>query len=148
MTKTITPETISRLRIPLVMNEAGLSYDDEGAGVEFVRLVLLTLAENIAYADDPAEALRYFVEADGAEVAADFDLPDLAHTVANDAASRYAYNWEVAEAWTGVNGWQVDDELSDVGDARDTIGRMRLGLYLVADRIVWAARAVLNEGKE
>jgi hypothetical protein len=148
MTKTLTTETISSLRVPLVMNEAGLSYDEEGAGVEFVRLALSTLAEHLTYADNPAEGLRYFVEADGAEVAADFDLHDLAHAVADDAASRYAYNWEVAEAWTGVNGWQVDDEVSSVGDSHDTIGRMRLGLYLVAERIVWAARAVLNEDAE
>jgi hypothetical protein len=148
MTKTITPETISSLRVPLVMNEAGLSYDEEGAGVEFVRLALSTLAEHLTYADNPAEGLRYFVEADGAEVAADFDLPDLAHAVADDAASRYAYNWEVAEAWTGVNGWQVEDEVNDLGEGRDTIGRMRVALFVIAERIVWAVRAVLNEDAE
>jgi hypothetical protein len=39
----------------------------------------------------------------------------------------------------------VDDEVSSVGDSHDTIGRMRLGLYLIAERIVWAARTVLAE---
>ena len=145
MTKTLTTETITNLGSYAVANEADINFENED-GAEFIRTTLATLAEHLTYADNPAEGLRYFVEADGAEVAADFDLHDLAHAVADDVASRYAYyNGEVAAMWVGVNGWQVDDEVNDLGGAPTTIDRMRLGLYHIAERIVWGARAVLNK---
>jgi hypothetical protein len=147
MTKTLTTETITNLGSYAVANEADINFENED-GAEFIRTTLATLAEHLTYAADPAEGLRYFVEADGAEVAADFDLPDLAHAVADDVASRYAYNGEVAAVWVGVNGWQVEDEVNDLGEGRDTIGRMRVALFVIAERIVWAARAVLNKDAE
>lgn len=147
MTQTLTPSTIAELGSYRVANEADITFETE-TGAAFIRTTLATLAEHLTYADDPAEALRYFAEADGAALAVDFDLSDLAHAVADAVASRYVYNADVAETWVAVCGWQVDDEVSDVGDARDTLGRMRLGLYLVADRIVWAAHRLIQNQED
>jgi hypothetical protein len=102
-TNLITP-IFDNINIHAVANAADINFDYiDGPGGLFIRSVLTNIAEHITYAENPADALHYFVNADAAEVAADFDLSDLAHDVADAEASRIVYNVDVAETWVALN---------------------------------------------
>jgi hypothetical protein len=144
----ITTTDLKNLNVFTVANAANMDFDYvDGPGGQFITTTLATAAEHTDSAEDPVEALRYFIHADAWEVAAEFDLPDFVHAVADAVASRLVYNIDVAETWVALCGWNVEDEVNDlVGtEALDVIGRMRLGLYVMAQNLVWAARGVVRE---
>ena len=131
---------VSQLSINAVANYADVTFDhatEPGGG--FIEGVIVSFTDRLDNATDGWGAL---VDDEGYGSAHE-DFDDVAHELAESAIP--VYTLDIAEVWTGLRGWLWDSDTKNVGDAHDTIGWMRLALYLIAEQLIYACRSIARD---
>lgn len=133
-----------KLTLDYIVNETEVTYDTADLpGGKFLTMVVQEISDRMDNAIDPAAAWDHMgAGSDDSYGPEGDDFSDFAAGVADDMVSRLAWNDEVAKAWLGVLGWRFEDEVVELADAKaSTLDRMRVGLYVVAEKVVYGYRA-------
>ena len=124
-----------------VAHDAEINLDG-GAGIEFVKTLYATWAERMDYSD------AWGVIGDDGYGPNFDDRIELRDELTRSAVSGLVWYGHIAQVWTDLRGWELDDEIEELMPSTDfysSMDRMNLALTIFAERFFDRLYALASE---